>query len=63
MTVYLTTDEVAERYRAASSTIRYWRLIGYGPRGVKVGRKVLYPEDECERFDEQLRAEHTREAA
>lgn len=53
---YLTTTEVAEHYRTVESTIRYWRHIGYGPRGVKAGRSVLYPVDEVERFDEELRA-------
>ncbi|MDH6123177.1 MULTISPECIES: helix-turn-helix domain-containing protein [unclassified Kitasatospora] len=51
---YLTTSEVAERYRTAESTVRYWRHIGYGPRGVKVGRRVLYPEAELTRFDQEL---------
>lgn len=51
---YLVTAELAERYRTAESTIRYWRMIGYGPKGVKVGRKVLYPIDEVERFDKVL---------
>jgi hypothetical protein len=52
---YLTTAEVAQRYRAAESTVRYWRHVGYGPRGVKVGRRVLYLESELARFDQRLR--------
>jgi DNA-binding transcriptional MerR regulator len=51
---YLTTAEVAARYRTAPGTVRYWRHIGYGPKGVKVGRRVLYAESEVRRFDEQL---------
>lgn len=39
---YLTTTEVAERYRTAPSTVRYWRHIGYIPGGMKRGRRVLY---------------------
>lgn len=39
---YMTTAEVAERYRTAQSTVRYWRHIGYIPGGVKRGRRVLY---------------------
>jgi DNA-binding transcriptional MerR regulator len=50
----LTTAEVAERYRTAEATVRYWRHIGYGPKGVKVGRRVLYPVAEIERFDASL---------
>jgi hypothetical protein len=53
---YLTTDEVAEHYRTAPATIRYWRHVGYGPRGVRVGRRVLYPSAELSRFDTELRA-------
>ncbi|MFF4817295.1 helix-turn-helix transcriptional regulator [Kitasatospora sp. NPDC001309] len=51
---YLTTAEVAHRYRTAESTVRYWRHTGYGPRGVKVGRRVLYLESELARFDQEL---------
>lgn len=41
---YLTTEEVAELARTAPSTVRYWRMCGKGPRGVKPGKRVLYPE-------------------
>lgn len=51
---YLTTAEVALRYRTAESTIRYWRHIGYGPHGVKVGRRVLYSEAALDQFDRLL---------
>lgn len=55
-TRYLTTAEVAERYRTAPGTVRYWRHIGYGPKGVKVGRRILYAETELLRFDAHLAA-------
>ncbi|HEY1914259.1 MAG TPA: helix-turn-helix domain-containing protein [Streptosporangiaceae bacterium] len=51
---YLTTEEVAERYRRTVPTVRYWRHTGYGPKGVRVGTIVLYPRAEVERFDQQL---------
>ncbi|GAB2782546.1 helix-turn-helix domain-containing protein [Streptomyces daliensis] len=54
---YLTTAEVAARYRTAASMVRYWRHIGYGPKGMKVGRRVLYPEDSVEEFARTLKAE------
>lgn len=54
---YFTTREVAERYRTAASTVRYWRHIAYGPKGVKVGRRVLYHESELLRFDAKLSAQ------
>jgi hypothetical protein len=52
---YLNTTEVAQRYRTAIATVRYWRHTGYGPQGVKVGRRVLYPLAEIEKFDARLR--------
>jgi hypothetical protein len=51
---YLTLPEVAEHYRRPEATIRYWRHTGYGPGGIKVGTRVLYPRAEIERFDRQL---------
>lgn len=51
---YLTTEDVAARYRTAPSTIRYWRHIGYGPKGIKVGRRVLYSPAEIDRFEKAL---------
>lgn len=49
-----TTADVAARYRTVPGTVRYWRHIGYGPRGVKNGRRVLYSTAELERFDAWL---------
>ena len=46
----LTTEEVAARYRTAASTVRYWRAIGYGPKGRRVGRRVLYDERDVQAF-------------
>lgn len=54
---YFTTDDIAERYHSKPSTVRYWRQIGYGPRGTKVGRRYLYSETEVRRFDAYLTAQ------
>lgn len=56
MQSYFTTAEVADRYRTAPSTVRYWRVIGYGPGGTKVGRRFLYPAAAIEEFDQKLLA-------
>lgn len=56
-THYLTTEDVAARYRTAPSTVRYWRHIGFGPKGIKVGRRVLYTQAEIDRFERELAAE------
>jgi hypothetical protein len=49
--VWLRTDELAERLRTAPGTVRYWRFAGIGPRGVKIGRRVLYDLAEVERWE------------
>lgn len=51
---YLTLPEVAEHYRTTQGTVRYWRHTGYGPKGVKLGTRVLYPRAEIVRFDCEL---------
>jgi len=56
-THYLTLLEVAEHYRTTAAVIRYWRHMGYGPLGVKVGTRVLYPIQEIRRFDRELSAQ------
>jgi len=51
---FWTIDEVAEHYRTSVATLRYWRYTGYGPKGTKVGRNILYPQTEIERFDQEV---------
>jgi helix-turn-helix protein len=46
----LTTGEVAARFRTSPSTVRYWRYLGIGPAGIRVGRRVLHDEAECDRW-------------
>jgi predicted DNA-binding transcriptional regulator AlpA len=38
----LTLDETATLLRVPENTLRYWRVIGAGPRSFKVGRHVRY---------------------
>lgn len=42
MPEWLTTTDLAELVRCPESTVRYWRHLGTGPQGVRVGRRVLY---------------------
>jgi DNA-binding transcriptional MerR regulator len=44
--IYYTSEELAERFRTRLSTIRYWRQIGTGPAGTRIGRRVLYAADD-----------------
>ena len=52
----LTVPEVAALARTTPSTVRYWRHIGKGPVGVKVGRRVLYDETDVQSWLSALRA-------
>lgn len=57
----LTTEEVASICRTSPSTVRYWRYTGYGPRGFRAGRRVLYRSSEVARWIEQ-RADYEAKA-
>jgi predicted DNA-binding transcriptional regulator AlpA len=61
---WLTTAEVAARLRTPESTVRYWRMQGYGPKGIRIGRRVVYRTSEIEKFERQLeRAQNTPRAS
>ena len=50
---YLTCEEVVERYRnkVSDGTLRNWRCKRIGPSYIKIGRAILYPTDELDRWD------------
>lgn len=50
---YLTLEEVVERYRnqVSEGTLRNWRSKRIGPSFIKIGKAVLYPIEELERWD------------
>jgi hypothetical protein len=58
----LTAAEAADHYRTTENTLKHWRYTRYGPRWIKVGKHVLYPRDEIQRFDAQLAREATAPA-
>lgn len=62
-TKYLTTDEVADLCRTSSETVRYWRHIGRGPRGFKLGRRVLYAVEDVEQWIDEAQRSHPVGAA
>lgn len=55
----LTTAEVAIRTRTPESTVRYWRSIGFGPHGFRVGKRVLYREADVQAWLDGLRESET----
>lgn len=52
---YLTTQEVADLFRTSPETVRYWRHMRTGPKGFKVGRRVLYAREDVEAHARQAR--------
>jgi hypothetical protein len=55
MTIYLTPEEVSERYRGEVTigTLRNWRAMRIGPPFVKIGKAVLYPVGELDAWDKK----------
>jgi len=49
--IYLTTKELATRFRVDEGTLRQWRVIGKGPRYIKIGRRVRYSLEEVMKFE------------
>jgi hypothetical protein len=46
----LTPEEVAGRVRRPVATVRYWRATGSGPKGARVGGRVLYRQSDVEKW-------------
>lgn len=40
--VFLTTEDLANRWKISPATLRTWRTKGAGPRFVKLGGQVRY---------------------
>ena len=51
--INLKPKEVAERLRISAHTLSNWRVKGEGPRYIKFGSVVLYPEIEVEAFEKK----------
>ncbi|WP_136616217.1 MULTISPECIES: helix-turn-helix domain-containing protein [Mesorhizobium] len=53
---YLTPEEVVARYRGRLSegTLRNWRCMRIGPSFLKIGKAILYPSSELDRWDKSI---------
>jgi DNA-binding transcriptional MerR regulator len=61
---WLTTEQLAERHQVESSTVRYWRHMGTGPRGTRFGRRVKYRLSDVVAWEKDREAEqHGGQAA
>lgn len=46
----LTVHEAAALLRTPVGTLRYWRHLGIGPLGFRLGRRVVYRREDLERW-------------
>jgi DNA-binding transcriptional MerR regulator len=57
----LTLTEAAAFLRAPVATLRYWRHLGIGPEGFRLGRRLLYRREDLDRWvAEQRKTQSTR---
>jgi excisionase family DNA binding protein len=45
---WLTTVELAEWFQVPVETVRRWRYVGTGPKGMRLGRHVRYRRSDIE---------------
>lgn len=53
--VFLTTNDVAERWAMSPRSLEGWRDQGIGPTYHKIGSRVRYHVDDVEKFERQFR--------
>jgi predicted DNA-binding transcriptional regulator AlpA len=46
----LTLEEAAAVLRTPVATLRYWRHLGVGPDGFRLGRRVVYRRQDVDRW-------------
>jgi excisionase family DNA binding protein len=59
----LTIQDVADLTRSTVDAIYQWRRRGKGPKGVRVGNKLLFRPRDIEAWLESRAESHVREAA
>jgi hypothetical protein len=46
----LTLEEAAALLRTPVATLRYWRHLGIGPDGFRLGRRIVYRRQDVDRW-------------
>lgn len=59
----LITEEVADLARVTPDTVRHWRKNGGGPRGFRLGKRVVYSEQDVQYWLAERRARDSRATA
>jgi predicted site-specific integrase-resolvase len=60
MTKHLNQLELARRWTLSPRTLERWRWTGVGPRYVKVGKRVIYREEDVQDFETERLRESTK---
>lgn len=50
-TIFLTDEQLAERWQCHRQTLIRWRAAGIGPKFVKISNKVRYKLSDIEEFE------------
>lgn len=58
----LTLSETADILRTPVATLRYWRHLGIGPDGFRVGRRVMYRIEDLNRWITEQRDAQARKS-
>lgn len=58
-TPFLTSSELAKRWRLTPKTLDKWRCAGKSPPYEKIGSRILYKIDEIEAFERKALRYHT----
>lgn len=53
--IWLTTAELAKRWRMTTRTLERWRAEPYGPTWHHIGGKILYLQDDVLAYEERHR--------
>lgn len=61
MTKHLNQLELARRWTLSPRTLERWRWTGVGPRYVKVGKRVVYREEDVQDFEAERLRQRTKE--
>jgi excisionase family DNA binding protein len=50
----LTMRDISKQTGIPEGTLRYWRHLGEGPPGYKIGRRVCFPESQVQAWFDQM---------
>lgn len=60
-TKHLTTADLAARWDMSTGTLTNWRVLGLGPKFIKIGSRVLYSLAAVEEFERERERRNTQD--